>query len=119
MSLSPQMNQPSQRGRNGNRHINSMGELSDAVCPILSAGYQSFVDAAERAPLMGPGPVSDGQFYSPPESLAGLILNTNLTVTSDLYRERNQNISFSLLNLKLLVSHQLLLASSYKPAAGL
>uniref|UniRef100_A0A3Q2NX65 STARD3 N-terminal like n=1 Tax=Fundulus heteroclitus TaxID=8078 RepID=A0A3Q2NX65_FUNHE len=33
--------------------------------------YQSFVDAAERAPLMGPGPLSDGQFYSPPESLAG------------------------------------------------
>ncbi|KAM4556301.1 STARD3 N-terminal-like protein [Fundulus diaphanus] len=32
--------------------------------------YQSFVDAAERAPLMGPGPLSDGQFYSPPESLA-------------------------------------------------
>lgn len=32
--------------------------------------YQSFVDAAERAPLMGPAPLSDGQFYSPPESLA-------------------------------------------------
>ncbi|XP_033506353.2 STARD3 N-terminal-like protein isoform X2 [Epinephelus lanceolatus] len=32
--------------------------------------YQSFVDAAERAPLMGPGPLSDGQFYSPPESVA-------------------------------------------------
>ncbi|XP_037538366.1 STARD3 N-terminal-like protein [Nematolebias whitei] len=32
--------------------------------------YQSFVDAAERATLIGPGPVSDGQFYSPPESLA-------------------------------------------------
>ncbi|KAM4728789.1 STARD3 N-terminal-like protein [Anableps anableps] len=32
--------------------------------------YQSFVDAVERAPLIGPGPVSDGQFYSPPESLA-------------------------------------------------
>ncbi|XP_013871617.1 STARD3 N-terminal-like protein [Austrofundulus limnaeus] len=32
--------------------------------------YQSFVNAAEHAALIGPGPVSDGQFYSPPESLA-------------------------------------------------
>ncbi|KAK5617595.1 STARD3 N-terminal-like protein [Crenichthys baileyi] len=32
--------------------------------------YQSFVDAAGRAPHMGPGPLSDGQFYSPPESVA-------------------------------------------------
>ncbi|XP_061587657.1 STARD3 N-terminal-like protein [Cololabis saira] len=32
--------------------------------------YQSFMDATERAPLMGPGPLSDGQFYSPPESVA-------------------------------------------------
>ncbi|XP_028283751.1 STARD3 N-terminal-like protein [Parambassis ranga] len=32
--------------------------------------YQSFMDATERAPLVGPGPLSDGQFYSPPESLA-------------------------------------------------
>lgn len=32
--------------------------------------FQSLVDAAERAPLMGAGPVSDGQFYSPPESVA-------------------------------------------------
>ncbi|XP_054882600.1 STARD3 N-terminal-like protein [Poeciliopsis prolifica] len=32
--------------------------------------YQSFLEAVERAPLMGPGPLSDGQFYSPPESLA-------------------------------------------------
>ncbi|XP_063741766.1 STARD3 N-terminal-like protein [Eleginops maclovinus] len=31
--------------------------------------YQSIVEA-ERAPLMGPGPLSDGQFYSPPESVA-------------------------------------------------
>lgn len=35
------------------------------------------MDATERAPLMGqfpgpgPGPLTDGQFYSPPESLAG------------------------------------------------
>lgn len=28
------------------------------------------MDATERAPLMGPGPLSDGQFYSPPESVA-------------------------------------------------
>ncbi|KAM9718991.1 STARD3 N-terminal-like protein [Menidia menidia] len=32
--------------------------------------FSSLMDAAERAPLMGPGPLSDGQFYSPPESLA-------------------------------------------------
>lgn len=32
--------------------------------------YQSIMDATERAPLIGPGPISDGQFYSPPESLA-------------------------------------------------
>uniref|UniRef100_A0A8C6PMA7 STARD3 N-terminal like n=1 Tax=Nothobranchius furzeri TaxID=105023 RepID=A0A8C6PMA7_NOTFU len=34
--------------------------------------YKSFVDATEHPPLIGPGPVSEGQFYSPPESLAGL-----------------------------------------------
>ncbi|XP_036377490.1 STARD3 N-terminal-like protein isoform X2 [Megalops cyprinoides] len=27
-------------------------------------------DTSERAPLMHPGPLSDGQFYSPPESIA-------------------------------------------------
>ncbi|KAE8290518.1 STARD3 N-terminal-like protein [Larimichthys crocea] len=32
--------------------------------------YLSIVGASERAPLMGPGPLSDGQFYSPPESVA-------------------------------------------------
>ncbi|XP_008300944.1 STARD3 N-terminal-like protein [Stegastes partitus] len=32
--------------------------------------FQSIMDATERAPLIGPGPLSDGQFYSPPESLA-------------------------------------------------
>ncbi|XP_076005243.1 STARD3 N-terminal-like protein [Genypterus blacodes] len=32
--------------------------------------YQSIMDATERAPLMCPGPLSDGQFYSPPESVA-------------------------------------------------
>lgn len=32
--------------------------------------YLSIMDATERAPLMGPGPLSDGQFYSPPESVA-------------------------------------------------
>jgi len=32
--------------------------------------YQSIMDATERAPLMYPGPLSDGQFYSPPESVA-------------------------------------------------
>ncbi|XP_041658450.1 STARD3 N-terminal-like protein [Cheilinus undulatus] len=32
--------------------------------------YLSIMDATERAALMGPGPLSDGQFYSPPESVA-------------------------------------------------
>uniref|UniRef100_A0A3B3HJ82 STARD3 N-terminal like n=1 Tax=Oryzias latipes TaxID=8090 RepID=A0A3B3HJ82_ORYLA len=36
--------------------------------------YQPFVDSVDRTPVMGPGPLSDrqteGQFYSPPESLA-------------------------------------------------
>ncbi|XP_064186882.1 STARD3 N-terminal-like protein isoform X2 [Anguilla rostrata] len=30
----------------------------------------SVTDTSERAPLMHPGPLSDGQFYSPPESVA-------------------------------------------------
>ncbi|XP_056149307.1 STARD3 N-terminal-like protein [Lampris incognitus] len=32
--------------------------------------YLSIVDTTERAPLIHPGPMSDGQFYSPPESVA-------------------------------------------------
>lgn len=32
--------------------------------------YQSIIDATERAPLIRPGALSDGQFYSPPESVA-------------------------------------------------
>lgn len=32
--------------------------------------YLSIMGATERAPLMYPGPLSDGQFYSPPESVA-------------------------------------------------
>lgn len=40
------------------------------VCVCL-AGCLSFMEQAVRAPLLCPGPVSDGQFYSPPESLAG------------------------------------------------
>ncbi|XP_062338301.1 STARD3 N-terminal-like protein [Osmerus eperlanus] len=32
--------------------------------------YLCIRDAPERAPLMHPGPLSDGQFYSPPESVA-------------------------------------------------
>ncbi|XP_066579698.1 STARD3 N-terminal-like protein [Amia ocellicauda] len=30
----------------------------------------SIVDTSDRAPLIHPGPLSDGQFYSPPESVA-------------------------------------------------
>ncbi|XP_026230693.1 STARD3 N-terminal-like protein [Anabas testudineus] len=32
--------------------------------------YQSFISDAQRPPLLYPGPVSEGQFYSPPESVA-------------------------------------------------
>lgn len=32
--------------------------------------YLSIMDDSERAALMHPGPLSDGQFYSPPESVA-------------------------------------------------
>lgn len=35
------------------------------------AGLLYTVSATERSPLMHPGPLSDGQFYSPPESVAG------------------------------------------------
>uniref|UniRef100_A0A8C6UX56 STARD3 N-terminal like n=1 Tax=Neogobius melanostomus TaxID=47308 RepID=A0A8C6UX56_9GOBI len=34
------------------------------------AWFAGMVSGAERAPLLGPGPLSDGQFYSPPESVA-------------------------------------------------
>lgn len=36
------------------------------------------MDATERAPLMCPGPSSDGQFYSPPESVAGRLTRTDI-----------------------------------------
>ncbi|KAK7944971.1 hypothetical protein WMY93_000699 [Mugilogobius chulae] len=34
------------------------------------AWFAGLVSEAGRAPLLGPGPLSDGQFYSPPESVA-------------------------------------------------
>lgn len=34
------------------------------------AWFAGVVSGAERAPLLCPGPMSDGQFYSPPESVA-------------------------------------------------
>lgn len=39
-------------------------EAKDESC------FASLFTPEDRAPLLGPGPVSDGQFYSPPESLA-------------------------------------------------
>uniref|UniRef100_A0A8L0DT23 STARD3 N-terminal like n=1 Tax=Oncorhynchus mykiss TaxID=8022 RepID=A0A8L0DT23_ONCMY len=33
--------------------------------------FLSIMDAPERTPFVQPGPLSDGQFYSPPESVAG------------------------------------------------
>lgn len=34
------------------------------------AWFAGVLSGAERAPLLDPGPLSDGQFYSPPESVA-------------------------------------------------
>uniref|UniRef100_A0A3Q4HXJ9 STARD3 N-terminal like n=1 Tax=Neolamprologus brichardi TaxID=32507 RepID=A0A3Q4HXJ9_NEOBR len=42
--------------------------------------HRSIIDTS-RAPLLGPGPLSDGQFYSPPESLAGLFPPTDIRQT--------------------------------------
>lgn len=44
---------------------------ADLTCVVCLAGHLSIVEHAARAPLLCPGPVSDGQFYSPPESAAG------------------------------------------------
>uniref|UniRef100_A0A3Q1C725 MENTAL domain-containing protein n=1 Tax=Amphiprion ocellaris TaxID=80972 RepID=A0A3Q1C725_AMPOC len=43
--------------------------------------FQSIMDATDRAPLIGPGPLSDGQFYSPPESLAGRTSSSDFQFT--------------------------------------
>ena len=43
--------------------------------------YLAVVHAAcERAPMMYPPPTSDGQFYSPPESLAGNVVLMSLAI---------------------------------------
>ena len=42
---------------------------------LLTSAYLAAVNAAcERAPMIYPRAVSDGQFYSPPESIAGDVL---------------------------------------------
>lgn len=42
------------------------------VFPSVTTAYLAMVNAAcERAPMIYPRAVSDGQFYSPPESVAG------------------------------------------------
>uniref|UniRef100_A0A671LPD0 MLN64 N-terminal domain homolog n=1 Tax=Sinocyclocheilus anshuiensis TaxID=1608454 RepID=A0A671LPD0_9TELE len=48
--------------------------LTRVSCVI---GHLSVQNALDREPLLYPGPVSEGQFYSPPESMAG---NKLLTV---------------------------------------
>lgn len=45
--------------------------VSNFTCVVCLAGHLSIVEQAARAPLLCPRPVSDGQFYSPPESVAG------------------------------------------------
>ncbi|XP_034470156.1 STARD3 N-terminal-like protein isoform X2 [Hippoglossus hippoglossus] len=54
--------------------------------------YQSFVDATQRAPLMCAGPLSDGQFYSPPESVAGQFIHTEPAVVQNINRTAEWNI---------------------------
>lgn len=49
----------------------AMVAVADVLSLVCLAGHLSFMEHAARAPLLCPGPVSDGQFYSPPESLAG------------------------------------------------
>lgn len=42
------------------------------IVPLSASAYLAVVNAAcERAPMIYPRAVSDGQFYSPPESIAG------------------------------------------------
>lgn len=48
--------------------------------------YLAAVNAAcEPAPLLGPRAVSDGQFYSPPESLAGNAVRFHSNATQCLF----------------------------------
>lgn len=52
-------------------HGGPMVAAADVLSVVCLAGCLSFMEHAARAPLLYPGPVSDGQFYSPPESVAG------------------------------------------------
>ncbi|XP_074912767.1 STARD3 N-terminal-like protein isoform X2 [Buteo buteo] len=58
--------------------FNSLVDLKCHLCPVIirrpvdsSKGFLIAQDASERAALLHPGVLSDGQFYSPPESVAG------------------------------------------------
>lgn len=46
----------------------------DSFSPLTSAYLAAVNAACERAPMIYPRAVSDGQFYSPPESVAGDVL---------------------------------------------
>lgn len=48
----------------------------DSCWLLILSGYRTLMDAVQRPPLLHTGPVSEGQFYSPPESLAGLLTQT-------------------------------------------
>lgn len=63
-------------GQNGKKNVSSW--LNKNLFPLynsfpsLTTAYLAVVNAAcERAPMIYPRAVSDGQFYSPPESVAG------------------------------------------------
>lgn len=50
----------------------SKGWMLRVANPVLwFAGYLAAQAAASRGPLLYPGALSEGQFYSPPESFAG------------------------------------------------
>lgn len=61
---------PGRRGRDRTTtRVTTFPPSSSSSSP---AAYLAAVNAAcERAPMLYPRPVSDGQFYSPPESVAG------------------------------------------------
>lgn len=54
----------------------SVRTLRTWVFVVFLLGFLIAQDASERAALLHPGVLSDGQFYSPPESVAGSYVHT-------------------------------------------
>ncbi|XP_039885339.1 STARD3 N-terminal-like protein, partial [Simochromis diagramma] len=66
--------------------------------------HQSIIDTS-RAPLLGPGPLSDWQFYSPPESLQVCFLPLTSDKPKHTRHTRFSCRSFRLLSLMILTLH--------------